>query len=159
MSDLVSATFTPADEQEVMNLIAQIRAKFPFGIKLTTEQSKRLPKLDDGRIPFVEKGVAFGEQQPKIVPPYTDLAELKKDLDFVKATRRVGTELKSLFEMVTDTRTAAGSDAYQAALSIYNSAKSAVKQGVPGTQVVVDEMGKLFEGQGTIAKPTESATK
>jgi hypothetical protein len=159
MSDLISATFSSADEQEVMNLIAQIRAKFPFGIKLTTEQSKRLPKLDDGRIPFVEKGVAFGEQQPKIVPPYTDLSELKKDLEFVKATRRVGIELQSLFEMVTDTRIAAGSDAYQAALSIYNSAKSAVRQGVPGTQAVVDEMGKLFSGQGTTAKPTEPATK
>jgi hypothetical protein len=93
------------------------------------------------------------------VPPYTDLAELKKDLDFVKATRRVGNELQSLFEMVTDTRTAAGSDAYQATLSIYNSAKSAVKQGVPGTQAIVDEMGKLFDGQGTTSKQNESTTK
>jgi hypothetical protein len=160
MADLISATFSSDDEQQVMSLIAQIKAKFPFGIKLSAEQRKRLAKLDDGRIPFVEKGIAFAGQQPKIVPPYTDLAELQKDLDFVKATRRVGAELQSLFEMVADTRIAAGSDAYQATLSIYNSAKSAARMGVPGTQAIVDEMGKLFAGQGiTAAKANASDTK
>ena len=159
MSNLISATFTEQDEKEVMDLLAQIKAKFPFGIKLTSDQRKKLPKLDDGRIPFADKGIFYGEQQPLIVPPYTDMAELKKDLAFVKATRRVGAELLSLTEMVTDTRMAAGSDTYQAALSIYNSAKGAAKQGVPGTQTIVDEMGKLFEGQGNFAATAPTATK
>jgi len=155
MSDLVSAQFSEEDEKEVMELIFKLKAKFPFVIKLSAEQRKRLPKLDDGRIPFAEKGVSFGEQQPLVVPPYTNLNELKKDLAFVKATRRVGAELLSFTEMVTDTRMAAGSDAYQASLSIYNSAKSASKQGVPGTQTIVDEMGKLFDGQGKNSVATE----
>jgi len=60
----------------------------------------------------------------------------------------------SLAEMMNDTRTAAGSDAYQASLSIYSSAKAAAKQGVPGTQTIVDEMGKLFESQGKSATPS-----
>jgi hypothetical protein len=156
MSDLVSATFTSDDEKEVMDLIARIKAKFSFCIKLTTEHRKRLTKIDDGRLPFVEKGVDFGEKQPNIVPPYTDMNELRKDLAFVKATRRVKSELESLAELVSDTRTAAGSDAFQAALSIYNSAKSAVKQGVPGTQTIVDEMGKLFTKQGLQTKNSKS---
>src|SRR5665647_605746 len=159
MANLISATFSPEDEKEVMELLAQLKAKFPFGIKLTPDQKKRLPKLDDARIPFVEKGLFYGEQQPLIVPPFTNLGEYKLDLDFVKATRRVGAELASIAEMVSDTRMAAGVDAYQAGLSIYGSAKSAAKQGVPGTQTIVDEMGKLFDGQGKAPVATEAKAK
>jgi len=159
MSNLISATFSEEDEKEVMELLAQLKAKFPFGIKLTDDQKKRLPKLDDARIPFADKGLFYGEQQPLIVPPYTNLGEYKVDLNFVKATRRVGSELASIAEMVSDTRMAAGADAYQAALSIYSSAKSAAKQGVPGTQTIVDEMGKLFDGQGKVPTVTEAKAK
>jgi hypothetical protein len=159
MSNLISAAFSTDDEKGTMELLAQLKAKFPFGIKFSPDQRKHQPKLYDGRLPFVEKALAFGRQQPLIVPPYTDLNELEKDLDFVKATRRVGTEIASLAEMVADSRVAAGSDAYSAALAIYNSAKAAAKQGVPGTQSIVDELGKLFEGQGSGTTPNESATK
>jgi len=72
MSNLISATFSEEDEKEVMELLAQLKAKFPFGIKLTDDQKKRLPKLDDARIPFADKGLFYGEQQPLIVPPYTN---------------------------------------------------------------------------------------
>jgi hypothetical protein len=159
MADLISATFSPEDEKGVMELLAQLRAKFPFGIKLSAYQKKRLPKLDDARIPFAEKGLFYGEQQQLIVPPFTNLGEYKVDLDFVKATRRVGAELASIAEMVADTRVAAGADAYQAGLSIYGSAKNAAKQGVPGTQTIVDEMGKLFDGQGKAPVATEAKAK
>lgn len=148
MSNLISATFSEQDEQRAMQLLAELKSLFPFSIKLSVDQSKHLSKLDDARIPFADKGIFYGEKQPMIVPPFTDLGEYKRDLDFFKATRRVGAELLSIAEMVSDSRTAAGSDAYQAALSIYNSAKGAAKQGVPGTQTIVDEMGKLFNGQG-----------
>lgn len=159
MANLISATFSEEDEAKAMELLAQLKALFPFGIKLSDVEKKHLPRLDDGRIPFAEKGLFHGEQQPLVVPPYTDLVEYKKDLDFVKATRRVGAELMSLAEMMDDTRIAAGSDAYQAALSIYNSAKGAAKQGVPGTQTIVDEMGKLFDGQRNNAKSGEATAK
>jgi hypothetical protein len=159
MANLISATFSEENETKAMELLAQLKALFPFGIKLSADERKHLPKLDDARIPFADKGLAFGLQQPLVVPPYTDLAEYKKDIDFVKATRRVGAELASLAEMMNDTRAAAGSDAYQAALSIYNSAKGAAKQGVPGTQTIVDEMGKLFNGRGKIATPSEIKAK
>lgn len=159
MANLISATFTEEDERQVMELLAQLKAKFPFGIKLSADQKKRIPKLDDARIPFAEKGLFYGEQQPLIVPPFTNLGEYKVDLDFVKATRRVGAEMASIAEMVSDTRMAAGSDAYQASLSIYSSAKSAVKQGVPGTQTIVDEMGKLFDGQGKAPVSAEAKAK
>lgn len=156
MSDYISASFSSEDEQKALALIAELKALLPFGIKLSAEERMSMPKLDDGRLPFVEKGLNFGQQQPMIVPPFTPLEELSKDLKLFSSLRRVALELNSLSEMVNDTRTAAGSDAYQAALTIYNSAKGAAKMGVPGTQTFVDELGKLFiaQSQGKKIKTT-----
>ena len=127
--------------------------------KLSADERKTFAKLDDTRLPFVEKGLQYGRQQPMIVPPFTPLDELSKDLDLYNSLRRVTAELDTLAELVRDTRTAAGTDAYQAALTIYNSAKGAAKSGVPGTQSIVDEMGKLFSTQGPSKKAVTTEAK
>ena len=116
-----------------------------------------MPRMDDGRLPFTEKGMQFGKQIPAIVPPYTPLDEYKKDLNLYNLLGPIEKELQSIAEIIADTRAAAGSDAYTAALSIYSSAKGAAKSGIPGTQTVVDEMGKLFSGQGISKKAVSVA--
>jgi hypothetical protein len=148
MSDHVSASFSAENEKRALELLAELKALFPFGIKLSGDQKKSLLRLDDGRLPFVEKGLLFGKQQPKIVPPFTDLDELAKDFALNKSLKNIELEISSLTEIISDTRAAAGADAYQASLSIYQSAKGAAKNGIPGSQTIVDEMGKLFTAQG-----------
>jgi hypothetical protein len=157
MSDLISADFTVENQNEVLDLILQLKSKLSFGIKLAENVKKTIPRLDDGRLPFTEKGMQFGKQIPAIVPPYTPLDEYQKDLDLYNLLGPIEKELLSLSEIIADTRTASGSDAYTAALSIYNSAKGAVKSGIPGTQTVVEEMGKLFAGQGAAKKAAMTA--
>ncbi len=152
MSDYISTSFSSEDEQKALALIAELKALLPFCLKLSAQERKSIPKLDDGRLPFVDKSLNFGRQQPMVVPPFTPLDELTKDVSLFSSLRRVSLELSTLAEMVNDTRTAAGSDAYQAALSIYNSAKGAAKMNIPGTQTIVDELGKLFVNQGTTKK-------
>lgn len=154
MSNYISAVFSAEDEAKAIALITELKGLFPFGLKLSADDRKTMVKLDDTRSPFVEKGLQFGRLQPMIVPPYTPLDELEKDFNLYGSLRRVAAELDSLAEMVRDTRTAAGTDAYQAALTIYKSAQGAAKSGVPGTQSIVDEMGKLFTNQG---KNTQAA--
>lgn len=159
MSNYISAVFSSEDEAKAIALITELKGLFPFGLKLSADERKTLAKLDDTRSPFVEKGLQFGRQQPMIVPPYTPLDELEKDFNLFASLRRVAAELDSLAELVNDTRTAAGTDAYQAALSIYKSAKGAAKSGVPGTQTIVDEMGKLFSTQGPAKKAASTEAK
>ena len=156
MSGYITATFPQEKEQRALELIAELKEILPFVIKLSPSDRKTMPKIDDGRIPFVEKSLLFGKQQPMIVPPFAPLDELTNDLSLFSSLRRVALDLASLSEMVSDTRLAAGSDAYQAALSIYKSAKGASKMGVPGTQSIVDELSKLFDGQGPNGNSTPS---
>jgi len=148
MSNYISAEISQENKAKVLDLAQQIRQLLSFGIKLTKEQKKSMNNVEDVRLPFVEKAIQYGLQEPKIVPPFIDLNEYAKDLGLYKDLSSIERELSSLAELVSDTRIAAGTDSYQAALSIYNSSKGAVKMGIPGTQTMVDEMSKLFNKQG-----------
>ena len=152
MSNYISANLSPDDQKRALELIAELRKIFSFGIKLNNSTKRGMPMLDDGRRPFAAKALQYGGSEPKIVAPYTDLKELKVDLDLYDALGPVEMEALSFTEMISDTRMAAGSDAYVTALAIYKSAKGALKSGVPGTQSIVDELSKLFEYQGKSPK-------
>jgi hypothetical protein len=144
MSNYISAELTAENQAKALELLAQLRALFPFGIKLTTDQKKAMAKVDDARLPFVEKALQFGKQEPRVVPPFTEVNEYTRDIGLYRTLGPVENEILSLAEMISDTRIAAGADAFQSALSIYNSSKGAAKNNVPGTQTIVDELGKLF---------------
>lgn len=148
MSNYVSAVLTAANITTIQGQIKSLQTGMPFLIKFTNEQKKAVALMDDSRVRFVEKALQYGKTEPKIVPPYTDMAELGKDLDLFKAMRDIVADINRLTEMINDTRMAAGTDAYTAALSIYNSAKHAAKMGVPGTEAIVGDLRKLFDGQG-----------
>ncbi|HAM98809.1 MAG TPA: hypothetical protein DCQ26_09390 [Marinilabiliales bacterium] len=157
MSNYISASIPDESKVKALELISQLKALFPFGIKLSNEQRKTMTKIDDARVPFTEKALQYGKQEPRIVPPYTDLDELTRDLNLYKGLSQIEKELLSLTETIVDTRIAAGADAYQASLSIYSSSKGAAKMGVPGTQSIVEDLKKVFESQGI--KPVKEAVK
>ena len=54
---------------------------------------------------------------------------------------------------ISDTQMTAGSEAYQAALVFYNSAKVASSQGVPGAKAVFEELKRRFPSN-KIPRPT-----
>lgn len=152
MSNYVSATLSAEDQKKVMDHFAEIRKIISFGVTLNANQKKSMPMLDDGRRPFAEKSLTYGTNEPRIVPPYTDLPELKKDLALYDAVGPIEMEANSVAELISNVRMAAGSDAYVAALSIYSSAKGAAKNGVAGTKAIVDDLSKLFDFQGKTTK-------
>jgi hypothetical protein len=73
---------------------------------------------------------------------------LKRDFELSVQLRDILNLIEQLYEKLSDTYLAVGSEAYVAALSFYNSAKSAAKANVPGTDTIVNELGKRFVGQG-----------
>ena len=149
MSNYVSAVLKPEDRDRVLSLLGEVEKILSFGIKLSPEVRKSMPRVDDGRLPFVEKCLQYGKQEPRIVPPFTDMVELAKDVELYKALMQIERRLNSLSEMVSDTSTAAGCDAYIASLSIYKSAKGAVKMGVTGTESIANDLKTQFESKPT----------
>ena len=112
--------------------------------------------MDDSRSPFVGKCLQYALAEPNIVPPYVNLDELRSDLELFNNLQNIACEINRIADMISDTRIAAGTDAYVAALSVYNSVKQASKMNVPGTKPIFDDLKKLFEVKPAPAEPTSA---
>ncbi len=138
----------PDEKSEIINLINQINQKLPFLINLTPEERINIPKMGDKTVAFVQKAIELAEQNPNLVPPYVNTSEMKRDFELSEVLREVLNLVGQLYEKLSDTYMAAGSEAYVAALQFYNSAKWASKSNVAGTDAIVNELSKRFAGQG-----------
>lgn len=150
----ISATLDQTNRDAVMAAIAMLKEKLPFLIDLTAEQRKSLPKMEDKSRAFVSKALEVATQNPDFLPRSFDLEEMRQDVELFESLYPILLSLTQLHELVDDTCIAVGSDAYGAALVVYNFTKASGKGA--GLDAVADEMGRRFarksrrvEAQGT----------
>ncbi len=153
----ISATLTQLDRDAVMDAVATIKAKLPFLIDLTADDRKALPKMGDKSRAFVSKALEVATQNPDFLPRSFDLEEMRKDVQLFEAMYPILVALTQLQELVDDTCLAAGSEAYAAALQVYNYAKVSEQGG--GLDAVVSEMGQRFARKPRKAKSQETMVK
>ncbi len=151
----ISATLDSKDRDAVMAAVATIKAKLPFLIDLSTDERKALPKMGDKSRAFVSKALEVATQNPDFLPRSFNLDEMRKDVALFEAMYPVVVALAQLQELMDDTYTTVGSEAYAAALQVYNYAKAS-GQGA-GLDSVVDELGQRFARKAKKAKPQPSA--
>lgn len=149
----ISATLDQTNRDAMMAAIATLKEKLPFLIDLTA-QHKSLPKMGDKSWAFVSKALEVATQNPDFLPRSFDLEEMRQDVELFESLYPILLSLTQLHELVDDTCIAVGSDAYAAALVVYNFAKASGKGA--GLDAVADEMGRRFarksrkvEAQGT----------
>ncbi|MEH2263190.1 hypothetical protein [Nostoc sp.] len=148
----ISATFAQTEKEAVLQAIATIKEKLPFLVDLSADDRKTLPKMGDKSRAFVSIALEVATQNPEFLPRSFDLEEMRKDVQLFEALYPVLLSLTQLQELVDDTSLAVGSEAYAAALHVYNYAKAS-GQGA-GLDGVVAEMGKRFT-----RKPLKSELK
>ncbi|RUR84180.1 hypothetical protein ACF3DV_30235 [Chlorogloeopsis fritschii PCC 9212] len=149
----VSATLATKDRDAVLQAIATIKEKLPFLIDLSAEERKALPKMGDKSRAFVSKALEAATQNPDFLPRSFDLEEMRKDVQLFEALYPLLLSLTQLQELVDDTFLAVGSEAYAAALQVYNYAKAS-GQG-SGLDTVVEEMGQRFARKSRKGKSQE----
>ncbi len=142
VQNLVSAKLSPADRQEIIDAIKTIRDKMPFLIDLTPEQRRSLPRMSDKSRAFVRKTLDVATQNPDFLPRSFDLEEMQQDVELFEELYPIWQSLTQLCELVDDTKMAVGSDAYVAALLVYNYAKTSGLGA--GLNDVIDDLGKRF---------------
>ncbi|MBW4473697.1 MAG: hypothetical protein KME45_25475 [Stenomitos rutilans HA7619-LM2] len=153
----ISATLDAKDRDAVMAAVTTIREKLPFLIDLTADDRKALPKMGDKSRAFVSKALEVATQNPDFLPRSFDLEELRRDVQLFEAMYPIVVALTQLQELVDDTCLAAGSEAYAAALQVYNYAKAS-GQGA-GLDAVVGEMGQRFARKPRKTKAPEGTTQ
>jgi hypothetical protein len=123
----VSASLSQTNQKAVLDAIQTIREKLPFLIDLTPDERRSLPKLGDKSQAFVTQALTVATQNPDILPRAFDVAEFQQDVNLLAALQPLTAALTQLQELVEDTYLEVGSEAYAAALAVYQYAKASGK--------------------------------
>jgi len=144
MENSFDVVLTPENKKSIFQEIMNAKTGMPYLIKLSDDDRKSLPKMDDGCKQFVLKSFELADKNEALDPGSNLLKSGPIDMDLYSFLANVETQLKELLEMVKDTKQVAGSEAYEIARFIYMKAKMNVKLNIPGSQAIVDDLSKLF---------------
>ena len=123
---------------------------------LTPDERRKLPKMGDGTEPFVFKSVEYAKNNPEFLPSFVSAEALDTDITAVDVFKGYVRQLRQLVNSLDDSIMLAGSEAYVAGLSYYNSVKQGLKIGAPGAESIYTDLKKRFDtsGQKTTSPPT-----
>ena len=154
-TNLIHATLSDSDRDAVLAAIALIREKLPFLQDLTPTERRDLPKLGDKSVGFVQHADTLTRHDDSFLPRSFDLPEFQSDAALFEALAPIRAALMQLAELVDDTTILVGSEAYVAALVIYQNARTN-GQG-EGFDELLDELSRRFARR--TKKPEEPGTK
>jgi len=155
--NLVSIQISAEDQEAIRAALTVLDEKLqPFLIALTKEEKKGLPKMRDKSLPFVEKAVEYAEGNPSFVPGFLNVSEMKVDFQAVTLLTEYFRLIEKLYQTLNDTILLSGSEAYKGSLHFYKTVQQAAKSGIPGAQVIYDDLKQRFERSSTATTtPTE----
>ncbi|AVH61954.1 hypothetical protein CDG77_00660 [Nostoc sp. 'Peltigera membranacea cyanobiont' 213] len=149
----IAATLSPQDIQEIKAALQTVQKKMPFLITLSTEERRKLVKMGDKSLAFVNNSITAAQSNREILPATFDVEELVQDYQLAAALTELLTSMQQLTEQVDDTLMAVGSEAMTSSLTVYDYVKTASKK-TPGLKIVAEQLGERFKaiGKGKSAK-------
>jgi hypothetical protein len=153
----ISTTLSTNDQADVLAAIKTIRDKLPFLLDLTPEERRSLPRMGDKSRAFVAQALTVAEQNADILPRSFDTAEMRKDVELAQALEPILAALAQLYELVEDTYLEVGSEAYVAALAVYQYAKAGGKGAALDN--LLDALGQRFARKSTGKQTNKPADK
>jgi methyl coenzyme M reductase subunit C-like uncharacterized protein (methanogenesis marker protein 7) len=143
--NLITLNIPQNDIAEINKAIATLKTKLIPQLKaIKSEDRKELPKMGDKTVAFVSKALEHCTANPELAPQFLDVNEFKNDVHAVETLRSIYSPLEQIAEMLSDSMTLAGSDAYAAALMFYGSVKSAKKSNVAKAAPIYDDLANRF---------------
>ena len=144
--NLVSISISAEDDQAITDALQVLQDKLqPYLIALTPDDRRKLPKMSNRTIPFVQKSLEYAETNTQFAPVFVDIPEMKKDVEAVNKLTQYFRIIDELHEHLDDTVMLAGSEAYVAALAFYNSVKLASKMKQQGAEPIYDDLKERFK--------------
>ncbi|MHC5853745.1 hypothetical protein [Nostoc sp.] len=149
----IAASLSPQDIHEIKAALQTVQKKMPFLITLSTEERRKLVKMGDKSLAFVNNSITAAQSNCEILPATFDVEELVQDYQLAAALTELLTSMQQLTEQVDDTLMAVGSEAMTSSLTVYDYVKTASKK-TPGLKTVAEQLGERFKaiGKGKSAK-------
>ncbi|MDR2563025.1 MAG: hypothetical protein LBC98_03685 [Prevotellaceae bacterium] len=116
----------------------------PYLKALTPSERRKMLKMGNKSLSFVEKGNDYAHHYPQLCPPYLDLNRFDAALDNARNLRVLRISAKQLSDNLDDTMMDAGSDAYKSGLTLYISAKSAAEKDISGAKEIYEDLRSRF---------------
>jgi hypothetical protein len=151
----IAATLSPQDIQEIKAALQTVQKKMPFLITLSTEERRKLLKMGDKSLAFVNNSVTAAQSNREILPATFDVEELVRDYQLATALTELLISVQQLAEQVDDTLMAVGSEAMSSSLTVYDYVKTASKK-TPGLKTVAEQLGERFKA--IKGRPTKAAS-
>ncbi|ACC79204.1 MULTISPECIES: hypothetical protein [Nostoc] len=151
----IAATLSPQDIQEIKAALQTVQKKMPFLITLSTEERRKLVKMGDKSLAFVNNSITAAQSNREILPATFDVEELVQDYQLAAALTELLTSMQQLTEQVDDTLMAVGSEAMTSSLTVYDYVKTASKK-TPGLKTVAEQLGERFKA--IKGRPTKAAS-
>ena len=118
----ITASLSPQDIQEVKAALQKVQQKLPFLITLSTEERRKLVKMGDKSLAFVNNSVTAAQSNPEILPATFKVEELVRDYQLAAVLTELLISIQQLTEQVDDTLMAVGSEAMTSSLTVYDTA-------------------------------------
>lgn len=149
-TNVLNSTFTAPQATAISGAYTTITTNFPFAINLNKKEREDLKSIADARFPYVQRTMDVHIVNfPTLVSGFAGTAaEGQNDWALIKQLDPMIVSNLILHEKLTDTRRQAAHELYNFLLGVYDMAKAAAKNNVPGIDVVLDDLSQLFEGQG-----------
>jgi hypothetical protein len=139
----VDASFTSEQREKAKAALASLAESLPFLINLGSDERMTMLKFGEKNRSFVVKALAIAEAQPEMLPGSFQLDEFRTDVALVESLYPLRHAIETLSRQVGDTYFAAGSEAYAAALLVYQYAK--VHNVASGAlEETLDDLGRRF---------------
>ena len=142
MQNRIDAVLTVENRDRILEKIAEIKTLLPFLTDLSPEDRRILPNMGDKSRAFVSDSLLLAEHDDQYLPRSFDVPEFRRDVELAGGLHPISVALSQLSELVDDTYTQVGSEAYTAALVVYQSAKRNGKG--EGLDDLLDALGERF---------------
>ncbi|MFN6565827.1 hypothetical protein [Dendronalium sp. ChiSLP03b] len=153
----ITASLSPEDVQEIKAAFATIQAKLPFLVTLSVEERRKLFKMGDKSLAFVNNSLTAAQTNREILPASFDLDEFVRDYQLATTLTELLIGLRQLTEQVDDTLMAVGSEAMGSSLTVYDYVKTAAKK-TPGLKSLAQQLGDRFKAMKSKPAKTNSGS-
>ena len=135
--------------QEVLD---QVKAKIeeaiglvkPYSVILTEDQRASVIKVGDRKFTCVTKTFAYTKTNPEFIPSFLNVSDFEIDMKDADGHPDIVTLTNQLYNYFDDTKLAARSEAYSAALYYYGNVQQAASVNLPGAKAIYEDLKQYF---------------
>jgi hypothetical protein len=140
----ISAEVSDADLQAVKTALDTVRQKLPFLVTLTPAERRRLYKMGDRSLAFVQNSLQAAQNNPGVLPASFDLPGFERDVRLAVVLSELLVAFRQMTSQLDDTLLGVGSEAMNAATEVYGYVKAAARK-TPGLKPVAAQLGERFK--------------